>query len=96
MEGIPIQKVIPKPIKVSLVEQEQINKEMYRFLERGIIEKVYETSEGEIFQTFSLDGKIRIIINLKKLGKNYLEKIHFKMETLQSAINAMGKNCYYG
>ena len=69
MDDIPIQKVIPKPIKVSPVEQEQINKEINRFLERWIIEKVYETSEGELISNIFIrskkDGKIKIILNLK-------------------------------
>ena len=47
MEDIPSQKVIPKPIKFSHEEQEQINKEIDRFLECGIIEKVNEINEGE-------------------------------------------------
>ena len=100
MEDIPSQKVIPKPIKFSHEEQEQINKEIDRFLECGIIEKVNEINEGEfisnIFFRPKKDGKIRIILNLKNLNKNFLEKVHFKMETLQSAINAMRKNCYFG
>ena len=47
IEDIPIPKVIPKPIKFSHEEQEQINKEIDRFLECGIIEKVNEINEGE-------------------------------------------------
>ena len=100
MEDIPSQKVIPKPIKFSHEEQEQINKEIDSFLECGIIEKINEINEGEfisnIFFRPKKDGKIRIILNLKNLNKNFLEKVHFKMETLQSAINAMRKNCYFG
>ena len=38
----------------------------------------------------------RIILNLKNLNANYLEKQHFKMETLQSAINAMRPKCWFG
>ncbi len=35
------------------------------------------------------DGNIRVILNLKPFNHDYVEKIHFKMETLKSTINAM-------
>ena len=99
-ENIPIQKTVPKPIKFSIEEEEKINLEIARFLEHEIIEKVNENGESEyisnIFFRPKKEGKIRIILDLKNLNKNYLEKIHFKMETLQSAIDAMRKNCWFG
>ena len=100
MENFPLQMVIPKPITFSTEEQNQISKEIKRFLECKIIEKVNDTNEREfisnIFFRPKKDGRIRIILNLKNLNKNYLEKIHFKMETLKSAIDAMRKNCFFG
>ena len=100
MEDMPIQMVIPKPINFTVEEQTKIDKEINRFLEHKIIEKVNETTENEyisnIFFRPKKEGKIRIILNLKNLNKNYLEKIHFKMETLQSAIDSMRKNCWFG
>ena len=100
MEDMPIQMVIPKPINFTVEEQTKIDKEINRFLEHEIIEKVNETAENEyisnIFFRLKKEGKIRIILNLKNLNKNYLEKIHFKMETLQSAIDSMRKNCWFG
>ena len=77
-----------------------IDREIDRFLHCKIIEKVNDSIEGEyisnIFFRPKKDGRIRIILNLKSLNKNYIEKVHFKMETLQSAINAMRKNCFFG
>ena len=100
MEDMPIQMVIPKPINFTVEEQTKIDKEINRFLEHEIIEKVNESTENEyisnIFFRPKKEGKIRIILNLKNLNKNYLEKIHFKMETLQSAIDSMRKNCWFG
>ena len=102
MDDIPIQTVIPKPIQFSSEEHDKISKEIERFLECKIIEEVNEATDGEyisnIFFRPKKDGKIRIILNLKSLNKNYryLDKIHFKMETLQSAIHAMRKNCFFG
>ena len=100
MDDIPIQTVIPKPIQFSSEEHDKISKEIERFLECKIIEEVNEATDGDyisnIFFRPKEDGKIWIILNLKSLNKNYLDKIHFKMETQQSAIHAMRKNCFFG
>ena len=100
MDEIPIQKSIPKPLTFNSEEQNKIDQEISRFLQCKIIEKANDTKEGEylsnIFFRPKKDGKIRIILNLKNLNKTYLEKIHFKMETLQSAIDAMRPNCFFG
>ena len=100
MDEVPIQGNIPKPLKFSISEQKEIDKEIDRFLKCKIIEKVYDSTHGEyisnIFFRPKKDGKIRIILNLKNFNKNYQEKIHFKMETLQSAIDAMRKDCFFG
>ena len=100
MDEVPIQSNIPKPLKFSISEQKEIDNEIDRFLKCKIIEKVYDSTHGEyisnIFFRPKKDGKIRIILNLKNFNKNYQEKIHFKMETLQSAIDAMRKDCFFG
>lgn len=100
MDELPTQNTIPKPITFSPDEQDRIDQEINRFLHCKIIEKANDTTKGEylsnIFFRPKKDGKIRIILNLKSHNQNYLEKIHFKMETLQSAIDAMRKNCYFG
>ena len=100
MDDLPTQNTILKPITFFPDEQDRIDQEINRFLHCKIIEKVNDSTKREylsnIFFRPKKDGKIRIILNLKNLNKNYLEKIHFKTETLQSAIDAMRKNCYFG
>ena len=100
IDEIPSQTYIPKPIKFTSEEHKVIDSEIDRFLHCKIIEKVHDSVDGEyisnIFFRPKKDGRIRIILNLKNLNKNYLQKVHFKMETLQSAIEAMRKNCYFG
>ena len=99
MDEIPIQNSFPKPIQFSADEQEKISKETDRFLKCKIIEKIHESANGKyisnIFFRSQKDCRIRIILNLKSFNKNYLEKIHFKMETLQSAIDAMRENIFF-
>ena len=55
--------------------------------------------QGNLSQTFSLgpkkNNKIRVILNLKQFNEN-IDPLHFKIETLQCAINSMRKDCYFG
>ena len=51
---------------------------------------------SNIFVRPKSDGGIRVILNLKPFNRQYVDKIHFRMESLKSAINAMTLNCFFG
>ena len=95
----PVQTFVPCPIKFSDLEAEEISHEISEFARKGIIEPVIGNDPDEfisnIFARPKSDGGIRIILNLKPFNKNYVDKIHFKMESLKSAVNAMTKGCYF-
>ena len=97
---MPFQTSIPKPLTFNEADQVKINAEIDRFLNADIIEKVLTQDRDEyisnIFFRPKKDGNIRIILNLKSLNKNHMEKIHFKMESLNCAVSAMRKNCWFG
>ena len=81
-------------------EQNLIESELNRFLKCNIIEKVDNIAQRDefisnIFIRPKKDGKIRIILNLKQFNDSFMENIHFKMETLQQAINSMRKDCFF-
>lgn len=96
----PNQTFIPKPILFKDLEKQKMCEEINRFLKCNIIEKVSSDDENEyisnVFPRKKKDGNIRIILNLKKFNEDYMDAIHFKMETLQSAIDSMRRNCYFG
>lgn len=100
LDNVPKQTCVPKPLSFTDTEQRMINTEIQRFLDAKIVEKVYTSDEEEyisnIFFRPKKDGKIRIILNLKTFNENHMDKLHFKMESLQSAISAMRRNCYFG
>ena len=50
---------------------------------------------SNIFVRLKSDGGIRMIPNLKPFNQQYVDKIHFKMKSLKSAINAMTPNCFW-
>lgn len=95
----PFQLFSPSPIKFSDIEKITIDTEIERFLSCGIIEPVHLNKHGEyisnIFARPKKDGRARIILNLKQFN-NHMQHIHFKMETLKSAVNLMTPDCYFG
>jgi hypothetical protein len=96
----PFQHTIPKALSFNVSEQNLIESEFNRFLNCNIIEKVDNITQRDefisnIFIRPKKDGKIRIILNLKQFNDSFMENIHFKMETLQHAINSMRKNCFF-
>ena len=90
LNEIPRQKIIPKPINFTDDEKGKIEDELNRFLKIGVIEKVKDDFDNEfisnIFIRFKKDNRIRIILNLKKFNDLYIEKRHFKIQSLRSAI----------
>ena len=96
----PFQMIRPSPIKFNELEMLQIQEELQRFSNCKIIEEVHGSDPNEyisnIFTRPKKDGNIRVILNLKPFNKQFMEHIHFKMETLKSAIDSMRPNCYFG
>ena len=99
IDRTPIQNFLPRQIKFSKYEHIKIQEELNLFLECSIIEKVTDYVPGEfisnIFTRPKKNNKIRIILNLKHFNEN-IDPLHFKMDTLQCAINSMRKDCYFG
>ena len=95
----PDQAFVQSPIKFLDLEEEAISKGILDFTKKGIIEPVMQADPDEfissIFVRLKSDGGIRVILNLKPLDQQYVDKIHVKMESLKSAINAMTLNCYF-
>ena len=94
----PWQAFVPKSIKFSSQETELINLEIQNVLDKSIIETVPSKDEDEFYSNIFIrpkkDGSVRVILNLKKFNE-FTEKIHFKMETLKSAIASMQRGDYF-
>ena len=79
-----------------MLEEEVINIEILDFTKKGIIEPVVQKDLDKfisnIFVRLKSDRGIRVILNVKPFNQQYVDKIHFKMESLKSAINAMTPN----
>ena len=92
----PFQFFVPNEISCSLVEKEEIEAELSKYLEKSIIELV-EHSPGEfisqIFRRPKRSGGLRIILNLSKLNE-FIPYEHFKMETFNSVVSLVEPNCF--
>ena len=90
---VPVQTFVPTPLRFSKDEQHQIRLELRRFLACNIIEPVTDHSADEyisnIFIRKKKNGGVRVILNLRSFNEQFIDKQHFKMETLRSAIEAM-------
>lgn len=73
-----------------------IEKEIERLLSVKAVECIPWAERfylSPIFTTPKKDGSVRMILNLKKLNEN-VEYNHFKMDTLDSALRLMTKDCF--
>lgn len=94
--SVPIQSSQPKQPKLEKHEEIALNALLEELLQKRVIEKcVHEAGEfiSPVFLRPKKNGKYRMILNLKNLNK-FISHIHFKMDTLQSCVNLMTKNCF--
>ena len=86
----------PRAIHFSDYERECINKEMNKFLQLDIVERVehmYDEFVSNIFIRDKKDGSHRVILNLLELNQ-FIAYHHFKMDTIDTVINLMRPDCF--
>ena len=92
----PCQTKVPRVTNVSSKEAQIISCEINKLLSKGVITKASH-SVGEFISTIftrpQKDGSHRLILNLRKLNE-YIVYHHFKMDSLQSAVQLMKPNCW--
>ena len=80
----------------SSAEQSIMSEAIDNLISMGAVERCnHENGEfiSSIFLTPKKDGKLRFILNLKKLNE-YIEPCHFKMEDSRSVVKLMTKGCF--
>ena len=91
----PCQHYLPHSVR-SDFDAQVIDLEIAKLLSKRVIEPTGH-SHGEIISDIFLrnkkDGSYRMILNLKKLN-HYTSKMHFKMDTLNTVIKLIEKECY--
>ncbi|PFX15064.1 Polyprotein P3 [Stylophora pistillata] len=92
----PTQLRLRPEIQFDSKEEGIITSEIAHLLELGVIEPAVHTPDeyiSTIFVRKKKSGQYRMILNLKGLNK-HIEKHHFKMDTLWSAVRLMTPNCF--
>ena len=95
---VPHQHYRPKQPTFKENEAIALNKLLKELLLKGVIKKcTHEDGEliSPVFLHHKRNWKYRLILNLKNLNK-HVPHINFKMDTLQSCIILMKKNCFMG
>ena len=86
-----------KEIQFSKEEDILVKAEVDKLIEKAVIKRT-EFDEEQILSNIFLrekkDGSYRMILNLKNVNKN-IDKIHFKMDTINNAIALMRENCFF-
>ena len=94
----PSQFRIPRPLKCSALEANNIDRQITIFLEKGIIvASSHEPDEfiSTVFLGEKKDGTFRMILNLKDFNK-WVNYNHFKMDSIQTCVQLMKPYCYLG
>ena len=81
---------------LSPIEKTFFRIEIKRLLEKSVLKPVKETEKRYVFSIFLREKKNnqhRLIPNLKNVNKHVIHR-HFKMDTLNTALGMMRKNCY--
>ena len=92
----PVQKIRPRQIIATVMEQKAIQLELTKLLSKKVIVKS-QHCHGEfispIFTRPKKDGTSRMILNLKRLNE-HVKYRHFKMDTFETAIKLVTPNCF--
>ena len=96
LENVISQVEKPIPFKFDKVKEQKIDHEISRLLNKGVIcraEPISDQYLSNIFTRDKPDGSIRLILDLADLNENIVYR-HFKMDSLNTAIDLMSQNCY--
>ena len=97
LEEFVTQSFIPEPYRYPLYKQLKIQVEIDKMLKKGVIVRV-EPSRNQfvsnIFTRDKNDNTLRIILDLSDFNE-FVTYRHFKMDTLQHAIDLMFQDCWF-
>ena len=92
-ESVPIQLNLPRPPPFKRAEIQLIDEEVDKLLNKGAIQialPCHEEFLSNLFLVPKKTGDMRPVINLKPLNE-FVQKIHFKMENIQMALNFIAR-----
>ena len=98
LDTLPIQERVPFPYRLGEGEVDAMEQEVRKLWGKGVIVQV-EHVEGEFISNVFLrpkpNGEFRLILDLTEFNK-HVKYEHFKMASLQTAIDMMRPGCFMG
>ena len=93
---LPIQDGSPRELRLPKTEQEALDQALNEYLQHDIIEPCNDSSGfySGVFPRCKKEGSARVILNLKELNE-YVDKIHFKMDTIKEVVNLISPGIYF-
>ena len=95
LEQEPVQLEIPEPYYFKPAKKQKVQAEIDKLISKGVIE-ITAPEPGQfvsnIFTKEKPDGTLRIILDLSDFN-DFVVYRHFKMDSLQTAINLMSESC---
>ena len=96
--GVPIQSRIPFPYRLASWERPILGDEVLKLWRKGVIEETFP-EEGQFISNVFLrpkqNGEFRMILDLTEFNK-WVPYEHFKMTSLQTAIQMLRPHCWMG
>lgn len=93
--SLPVQTVIPREYRFNRETKSVLDSEVRNLKHRGIISPA-ECGNKFVLNIFAIpkpNGKTRLILDLSNLNED-VEKHHFKMDSLDTAISLLSRNCF--
>ena len=95
---LPAQTREPQPFRLAQSEIQILSQEVEKLLEKGIVEEASQVGGQAISNIFlrpKKDGGHRLILDLTWVNR-HVEYEHFKMTSIQTALNMMRPECWMG
>lgn len=98
LEGLHVTGNTPYVLPLPSTDQTALDLALQEYLKHEIIELCPDTADSfysTVFPRFKRDGSVRVIFNMKTFNELYIERIHFKMDTIRDALLLVTPQCFF-
>ena len=98
LAGLHIQSNTPHVLPLPRNDQASLDNALWQYAKQNIIEPCIASGDSyfsTLFPRQKPNGSVRVIFNLKSFNEQYMDKIHFKMETIRDVLPLVTPHCYF-
>ena len=88
----------PYKLQLPTADHAALDSALQEYDQLNIIERCNNSSDSfysTLFPRYKRDGSVRVIFNLKLFNSLYIDRVHFKMDTLRDALLLVTESCYF-